>query len=189
MGAKRVSRCVVSTDDDEISDLSVSHGAEVVRRPPELSGDEASSEAALIHTLEELARTEGYTPSLVVFLQCTSPVRKAQDIDDAIAQLEREGSDSALSVCENHRFIWEAGPDGPRSLNYDYRNRRRRQDLAPQFMENGSIYLFKPWILERFGNRLGGRISLYVMPEAAAYEIDSRIDFDIIATLIDSVRA
>ena len=51
---------VVSTDDDEIAAAALAHGAEVVRRPAEISGDTASSEAALVHVLESLEAAEGY---------------------------------------------------------------------------------------------------------------------------------
>ncbi|CCQ62754.1 N-Acetylneuraminate cytidylyltransferase [Crocosphaera watsonii WH 0401] len=47
-------------------------------------------------------------------------------------------------------------------------------------MENGSIYVFKPWVLKENKNRLGGKISLYVMSEIAAVEIDSEEDFQMI---------
>ena len=52
--ARSVGRVVVSTDDSEIADVASRFGAEVVRRPAELSGDTASSEQALLHTLEML---------------------------------------------------------------------------------------------------------------------------------------
>ena len=60
----------------------------------------------------------------------------------------------------------------------------RRQDLEPQYVENGSIYLFKPWVLEEHGNRLGGAVSLYVMDEHTVFEIDSMTDFTVIESLL-----
>ena len=70
------------------------------------------------------------------------------------------------------------------SVNYDYRNRQRRQELAPQFMENGSIYLFKPWVLREHANRLGGKVALYVMNEDTVVEIDSLTDFAVAETIM-----
>nr|MDJ0602000.1 acylneuraminate cytidylyltransferase family protein [Crocosphaera sp.] len=66
------------------------------------------------------------------------------------------------------------------SINYDYRHRPRRQDMNPQYVENGSIYIFKPWVLKETQNRLGGKISLYIMSEMAALEIDSLDDFQML---------
>ncbi len=65
--ARLITRVVVSTDDDEIAEVSRRFGAEVVRRPAEISGDTASSELALLHTLETLRVTEGFVPDLVCF--------------------------------------------------------------------------------------------------------------------------
>ncbi len=59
-------------------------GAEVVLRPNTLSTDTASSESALRHTLDCLLEEEQYEPDFVVFLQATSPLRKENDIQNAI---------------------------------------------------------------------------------------------------------
>ncbi|MGN6409030.1 MAG: acylneuraminate cytidylyltransferase family protein, partial [Curtobacterium sp.] len=54
LAATTIDAVVVSTDGDAIAAEAVSAGARVVRRPPELSGDEASSESALLHVLDAL---------------------------------------------------------------------------------------------------------------------------------------
>lgn len=56
--------------------------------------------------------------------------------------------------------------------------------MNPQYVENGSIYIFKPWVLKEFNNRLGGKISIFVMSEVASWEIDSTIDFEIAESLL-----
>lgn len=175
-----VSRTVVSTDDDEIAEVAREFGAEVVRRPREISGDEASSEAALLHVLDRLRHEASYEPDLVAFLQCTSPIRFPGDIDRAITALSSEEADSLLSVAPSHRFLWTTLDGSPSPVNYDYRDRPRRQDRPPEFIENGSIYLFKPWVLRRFNNRLGGKIVMFEMDSSTASEIDSAFDFDLV---------
>lgn len=176
----RRSRCVtetvVSTDDDEIVAVSEAAGAVVVWRPAEISGDYASSESALIHAIKTLFAQEERLPDLVVFLQCTSPLRRAGDIDGAVRTLLEQGADSLLSVSPSHRFLWAETADGARSLNYDFCNRPRRQDMQPQYVENGSIYVFRPEALLNTGNRLSGKIALYKMDEEAAVDIDSLFD-------------
>jgi len=123
-----------------------------------------------------------------VFLQCTSPLRSGADIDRAIAQLRAENADSLLSVTPNHRFLWEQVDGVAKSINYNYQNRQRRQDLNPQFMENGSIYIFKPWVLKKLGNRLGGKVSLYVMNEEQSWEIDSLADLEYVEFLMSKLK-
>jgi N-acylneuraminate cytidylyltransferase len=175
--AQHVDRLVVSTDDPEIAQVSLETGAEVVWRPAEISGNEASSESALLHVLDHLEQKEGYIPDIIVFLQCTSPIRTGEDIDRAVHRLIEEDADSLLSVVPSHRFLWKVEEGQPRGLNYDYQERRRRQERDPEFMENGSIYVFKPWVLQETSNRLGGKISLYVMDYWSSFEIDTEDDF------------
>jgi N-acylneuraminate cytidylyltransferase len=56
--------------------------------------------------------------------------------------------------------------------------------MKPQFVENGSIYIFKPWVIKELNNRLGGEIALYEMQEDQNWEIDSIEDFEYIAYLM-----
>lgn len=181
--ANLVDKVYVSTDDAEIAEISQKYGAEIIHRPDEIAGDTASSETALIHGLSEIERN-GISPELIVFLQCTSPIRSGQDIDSAIEKLQAENADSLLSVTLSHRFLWEEVNGMAKSINYDYRNRLRRQDMKPQYVENGSIYIFKPWVLKELGNRLGGKICLFPMMEAASWDIDSVLDFEVAEFLI-----
>lgn len=183
LSSRLVSRVCVSTDAEEIAMVAREHGAEVIPRPAAISGDAASSEAALVHALDWLRDEEGWVPELVCFLQCTSPIRAPGDIDDAIERLRAEGADSLLSVSPSHRFLWRQGADGAEAINYDWRTRARRQDMAPQFVENGSIYLFRPDGLRATSNRLHGRVAMHQMSELAAFEIDSLLDFQLVEAL------
>ncbi len=183
--ANQVNRVIVSTDDTEISTVAQQYGAEVISRPAQISGDTASSESALIHALDWLKQQEEYEPERVVFLQCTSPLRTSNDIDRAITQFEAEGADSLLSVSPTHKFLWENVNGVAKSINYDYRQRPRRQDMNPQFAENGSIYIFKPWVLNQFNNRLGGKIALFVMNDSCI-DIDALSDFEMTEFILKS---
>lgn len=182
--AVRVDDVYVSTDCDDIATVAREAGAKVIARKPKLGGDSASSESALIDALEQIQAHENYIPELVVFLQCTSPIRKNDDIDKAIKQLIDESADSLLSVVDNHRFLWEIVNNEPRSINYDFRSRQRRQDLNPQYCENGSIYIFKPENLQRYNNRLSGKVVLFHMNPETAFEIDSPLDLNIVESIM-----
>ncbi|MEM9896684.1 MAG: acylneuraminate cytidylyltransferase family protein [Bacteroidota bacterium] len=185
--AKLVDQTYVSTDDSEISSVAVQYGAKIINRPPKLAIDTASSESALVHALRVIEEQEEQ-PDLIVFLQCTSPIRTGQDVDNAIRKLQAEGADSLVSVSPSHRFLWEEVEGVAKSINYDYRNRPRRQDMNSQYVENGSIYVCKPWVLNELGNRLGGKISLFVMPEEQSWEIDTLADFEFIEHLLSKSK-
>lgn len=176
LGAARIDRVVVSTDDPAIAGTARHAGAEVVDRPAELAVDTAPSEAALLHVLDVLEAREGYRPELVVFLQATAPVRTAADVDRAVDRLRDEGADSLLSVVESRRFLWRLEGGRPAPLNYDPRERPRTQDRRPEYHENGSIYVMKTEVLRETGNRLGGRITLHPMAEECFVDVDGPLD-------------
>jgi len=120
-GASSVGRTIVSTEDSEIASISFSCGAEVIHRPRELADDTTSSEAVLLHSLNYLEKKERFRPDLVVFLQCTAPIRESHDIDQAVKILVNENADSLLSACRSHAFLWHRNGENVDSLNYDYR--------------------------------------------------------------------
>ena len=184
LAARRVGRVIVTTDDDEIAAVSQNLGAEVVRRPPEISGDTASSESALLHVLDHLRDSEGYEPALVVFLQATSPIRRPGDIDSAIGALLEAEADSLFSACTMHGFVWRKAEDELRSVSYDFHNRQRRQEIGRDLLENGSIYVFKPHILRETGNRLGGRIAVFEMDPLDSFQIDEPGDLALIERIL-----
>ena len=73
----------------------------------------------------------------------------------------------------NDFFLWKKQNKGYTSLNYDYKKRKRRQEIKKQYLENGSFYIFKPEILKKFNNRLGGKIDMIELEFWKSFEIDS----------------
>jgi len=175
--AASIDEVFVSSDDDEILKVAVDFGAKPIRRPYELATDTATSEDALLHAIDWVEKEEGFGIDLVVFLQATSPLRESGDIDGAIRKLIDKKADSLFSsaLLEDF-FIWTKTDQGLQSLNYDYLRRLRRQDVGKQFLENGSIYIFRPDLLRQTNNRLGGRIETYEMDLWKTWEIDSLED-------------
>lgn len=181
--APSVTRVVVSTDDAEIAAVAREYGAEVMERPAEISGDAAGSESALSHVLDHLRASEGYEPELVVFLQATSPLRRPGAVQAAIDLLRRDGADSLLSGAPVHGFLWRMHDGHLTSVSMDYRNRPRRQDIGEDYIDNGSIYIFKPWVLREHGNRLGGKIALFPDDPLHIFQIDEPSDLELMEKL------
>ncbi|GFI46410.1 N-acylneuraminate cytidylyltransferase [Lachnospiraceae bacterium] len=176
--AQFVDKVYVSTDGEDIADISQKYGAEVIWRPDILATDTACSEDAILHAIEEVERV--CKIENIIFLQATSPVRLSSDIDNAIEVFEREKLDSLFSMTKLDDYcLWKNNNGRMESWSYDYKNRGRRQEREPLYLENGSIYIFKPQIIRTLKNRLGGKIGMYEMPLERSYEIDSIQDIEI----------
>lgn len=180
VAARSLSEVYVSTDDRSLAAIAETYGATVIERPAALCTNTASSESALLHVLDERLRSGGSDPDMVVFLQCTSPLRAADDIDRAIELFLQSQADSLLSVCVNHQFLWRSVNGSAESINYDHTARPREQDMTPQYRENGSIYIFRTSLLRETGNRLGGRIALYEMDFWHSFQLDDSHDLKLL---------
>ena len=179
-----VDQVFVSSDSEEILETGSRYGGIPIERPIEIAGDNATSESGWLHALDLIEAKEG-TVDWVLAPQVTSPLRSADDIRKGIETASSGKYDSlfSCSIAED-LFFWEEQPEGLRSLNYDWRNRKRRQDISKQFIENGSFYLFKPDILRENKNRFGGRIGMIEMEFWKMFEIDSDEDLRMCAVLM-----
>jgi len=184
LGAACVDRVVVSTDDPEIAQVSERFGADVVWRPAEISGDMASSEAALLHTIEHLREAEDYEPELIVFLQCTSPLTAPIDVDGTVGKLRENAADTALAVIDFHYFLWEQNDDDFVGINHDKSVRLLRQEKPPQFLETGAVYAMRTAGFLEAKHRFFGKTAHYVMPPERRLEIDDPVDFKVAETLL-----
>lgn len=186
--AKEVERVFVSTDDAEIASVSRQFGAEVIWRPEEISGDLASSEEALAHAVEEM-REGSHSPSLLAFLQCTSPLTTAADIDGTIASLS-QGHQTAVAVADFHYFLWRHDPERNDfvGINHDKQIRQLRQQREQQYIETGAVYAMETAGFMEHKHRFFGSTGYYVLPEQRVLEIDSASDFQLAEAKMLSVQ-
>lgn len=180
-----INRIIVSTDDKMIADIAIKYGAECIERPIHISDDTASSESALLHVLETLKVKENYQPDLIVFLQCTSPLTQAEDIDACIRKLIDEKADTATTMTEFHYFVWKKNIDGSvDGINHDKSIRQRRQDREKQYLETGAVYVMKADGFLKHKHRFFGKVVLSEMPTERVHEIDEPVDMLIAETRI-----
>lgn len=181
--SKYINNIVVTSDCREIEKISQNYNINYINRPKNLCTSSATSESALIHVLE-FFENKNIIFDIVVFLQCTSPIRRKNEIDNAIDHFLKNEADSLFSCFDDVSFFWKKNGKKLKSFNYDYNHRKREQDFEPYLNENGSIYIFKPKILKKYNNRLGGSIVAYRMPEWASFQIDNEEDFEIISSIM-----
>ena len=189
LASKFVDRVFVSTDDAEISQISIGDGAEVIPRPPEIAGDTATTESAIAHAIEWW-RGQNLTPGIIVLLQATSPLRPLGSLDEALEKFKDGGFDSLLSISPTHRFFWKVN-GGEALAEYDFKNRPRRQDMVEsdiRYVENGSVYIFSTNHFSHTGNRLGGKIGYIIFPEEFSPEIDMPGDFTLLEEIAKNLK-
>ncbi|MFF4700996.1 cytidylyltransferase domain-containing protein [Streptomyces chattanoogensis] len=196
--ARLVTDVVVSTDDAGIAAAARAAGAVVVRRPGDIAGDTATSEAAVLHAMDAYEEEQGATVDAVLLVQCTSPFIVREDIDGVAAAVVEGGADSALTVAPFHGFVWrdaepEAGTtDGGHGVNHDKSFRPRRQDRPQDLLETGAAYAMDAAGFRTSGHRFFGRTELVRTDPARVLEIDDPHDLArarALAPLLDAPRA
>jgi len=183
IAAKSQSAVYVSTDDSAIAAVAKIHGARIINRPPSLAGDGASSEEGWLHALP-IVRQDYPELSRLVFLQCTSPFIDGNDIDSCLSEMTKAQADCALSVVEDHGFLWSLDASN-RGIgqNHNHEQRRaRRQDLPPQYRENGAIYCVNVKKFEEIGQRFCGSVALCPIDQPIL-EIDTFADLELAQVL------
>lgn len=184
LNSKNIDKVILSTDDEEISRIGKSYGAEIIKRPLEISGDETPTEHVIEHAINWLETHQNYKSDIILLLQPTSPLRNNTDIDNSLRIFFEDDLDSLLSVTSFDGFIWKSNGKKVFPINYDFKNRPRRQDKENEFLENGAIYIFKTELFKKFKNRLFGKIGIYSMSREFSTEIDNDFEFWICEEII-----
>jgi N-acylneuraminate cytidylyltransferase len=180
-----IDKVVIATDSEEIKQAVKKFNLPKVGiydREPQNAQDTSSTESVM---LEYIEKSDLKNDDNFFLIQATSPLLKSKHIDEMFEKLNSDGGNSALSCVRNKRFFWSE--DG-KSLNYDYKNRPRRQNFDGLLMENGACYINTVQNINRDKNRLSGKISVYEMPEYTAVEIDEPDDFILIEKLMEKYQ-
>ncbi len=185
--SKYIDKVIVSSDDDEILQVSEIYGANVIKRPDELASDTATSFDAIKHTIENSEKYE-----YIVLLQATSPLRDAHNIDKAIELLESKNADAVVSVCEmDHSPLWSNTLDESLSMERFLRDEvlnKRSQDLEKYYRLNGAIYICKTdKLLENESFFVKKNIFAYAMDRKSSVDIDEEIDFKMAENLLKKI--
>ena len=188
--SKYVDKVFLSTDSEEIAKIAREWGVDVpFLRPDELALDDSPTSDAILHVLEKFTLM-GEVYDYVALLEPTSPLRKSNDIDDAINLISQHtDADCLVSVGAIHmehplivKKIDDQGFIVPYIANIAKIYQRQQADKA--YFPYGVIYIGKvhefinkrtfytdntvPYFLERWQN----------------YEIDDELDFLIVEQIM-----
>lgn len=188
--AARLTRTILSTEDEEIAAVGRRWGADVpFMRPFELSLDTTPTLPVLQDAIRRL-EADGQVYDAVMILQPTSPLRLSTDIDGAIELLERTGADSVIAfvnVGEKHparmKFVDADGrvSDPPFAEAFEG---QRRQELPPLYLREGSIYLSRRDVIMKQNSIKGRDCRAWIVPAERTCNIDTPIDLFLAEQLI-----
>lgn len=184
--SKYIDKIVVSSDDDEILEISKKFGSDTIKRPDFLASDTATTFDTIKHTIDNLEKYD-----YVVLLQPTSPLRDERHIDEAIELLEEKKANAVISVCEmDHSPLWSNTLDDSLSminfLKEEVLN-KRSQDLEKYYRLNGAIYICQTKkLIEEKTFILKENIFAYMMDRKSSIDIDEEIDFRLAEILLDN---
>lgn len=185
-GANSLSRTIVSTDDAEIASVARACGAEVpFLRPSEFATDESLVVGALAHAVDWLEQG-GLSVDTVVLLQATSPLRRSEHIDGAVALFKATKADTVTAVTQPavHPFwCWNATGEFLQPFFSLSHMDIPRSELPAAAIENGAVYVFRRELL-RQGNIYGDKVAGFFMDPADAVDVDTIGDFQSAETIL-----
>jgi len=189
--SKFINKVFVLTDDLNIGKIAIKNGVEVIYEKEKNKDQfDLTKESYIQYAVKEIEE-KGYEIGDIIFIQCTSPFTTSKDLDKSYEKYKEESCDSLLSVTKSAGgfkcggFLWD---DKGNSLNYDYKKRKRRQELPITYLENGAFYIFSREGLKKYENRLHGKIGYYIMPSIRSFEIDEPEDWEILEILFKYLR-
>lgn len=174
---------IVSTDSEKYAKIAKESGACVpFLRPKELASDQSSTMDVIRHLIAKLLES-GKSYEYLAILQPTSPLRKADDIQKSLYELQQKRATSIISVCETeHSPFWmNTLPDDHLMENFlrPENNNVPRQKLNKWYRLNGAIYISKVDVLLKNGSFYGPQSYAFIMSQGSSIDIDSELDFEI----------
>ena len=159
--SKYIDEVYVSSDSKKILEEAEQFGAKSILRHKNISTDQSSSELAILDFL-----VKGTVDNFdnFIFAQCTSPLITAQDIDSAVSYYFDNNFDSLFSSSVFKGFIWRQQENmSCYGINHDeMKNRKRRQDIDLEIIENGGFYIINKEKFLHHKKRFFGKVGNYI---------------------------
>lgn len=189
INSSKIDIVVVSTDDEDIYDHSIRKGTlDIGLRPFELSDDKTSKWNVWQHSLQETEKKVGEI-ELFVDLDCTSPLREIEDINNSIELFLEKKPDMVMSCCiarKNPYFnLVELDENGSLKISKKPKVEiHSRQNVPIVYEHAASTYVLDPNYLKNAVSLYEGYVIPYIMPSERCWDIDSEFDFKIVEFLM-----
>ena len=174
------SQVIVSTDDDEISEVAKKYGAHVpFVRPDELSNDYVGTIPVIKHTIEWMEDNNNYIEN-VCCLYATAPFLQSKIISKAYKQLKDSSADYCFSVTSFAFPIQRAIKiiqDSKVNMFYPEHFDKRSQDLEEAYHDAGQFYWGKAQAFKDGLTLFSEVATPYVLPRYIVQDIDTMEDW------------
>lgn len=184
-----LSRCIVSTDCNEIANVATEYDADVpFIRPECLATDESKSIDFMLHSLEWMKKRDEIYDA-VMLLQPTSPMRDVVDIIKAVNDFKSGNSNSLIS-CYNEEYIndlvmyKENGAGYLIPHNDDHNKGVRRQEHGATYIRNGAVYITRTSYLYRHKRIICDQPMLLEMTKKSSIDVDTMDDLEILRAVM-----
>ena len=184
LSSENIDLVLVSTDSEEIADISLNCGAEVpFIRPFNLASDEATTFSVVEHAIKFYSEEKKINFDLVALLEPTSPIRQDGDIDNMInilsASYDEKDAIVSLGEVPTHPSLLKIIDKDNSVIPYEISdsNNSRRQDLKKVYFPYGVGYISKIKVLLEEKTFYPKRTLGYVIGRHQNYEVDDIYDF------------
>jgi len=181
-----ISRIFVSTDDQDIADVGIKYGAEVINRPTEFAQDDSPEWLAWLHAVEWL-ESKGELFDRFVSLPTTSPLRNKGDVIKCLNLLDKQ-TDIVVTMTDTSRspyFNMVSKEDGYIKLLMESKEGySRRQDVPKVYDMTTVAYVTRPNFIKSNEKLFDGRVKAVLVPKERAIDIDDEVDFKMAEMLI-----
>jgi N-acylneuraminate cytidylyltransferase len=185
-----VSRIFVSTDDQDIADVGIKYGAEIINRPTELAQDDSPEWLAWLHAIEWL-ESKGEYFDRFVSLPTTSPLRNKSDVINCLNLLDKQ-TDVVVTMTDTSRSPYFNMVTEENSyiklLNESKEDYSRRQDVPLAYDMTTVAYVSRPDFIKNNNKIFDGKVKAVIIPKERAVDIDDEIDFEIAKMLMKKNR-
>lgn len=195
MAAEVFDVVAVSSDSEEILKVAERWGVtQLVYRPKELASDTAAKIPVIRHCALDVESRLGMVASTVTDLAVTSPLRSVEDIQRAVALLERSNASNIVSVqvTPHSPYYGMVERDAEGRLFYSKTlpsDIYRRQDAPVCYAMNGAVYVWtRQQLFADVLKAVGPHTEVFVMPGERSIDIDREIDFRIVECLLGMAK-
>jgi len=181
-----ISRVFVSTDDQDIADIGVKYGAEIIERPSELAQDNSPEWLAWLHAVMWLESKDIFF-DYFVSLPTTSPLRNKTDVVNCINLLDKQ-TDVVVTMSNSSRspyFNMVSEQDSYVKLLVENEcEYSRRQDVPIAYDMTTVAYVTRPDFIKNNNKIFDGKVKSVLIPKERSVDIDDEIDFKIAELLM-----